>query len=241
MLHHSTRLSTLKAYIPLFIPIFANFFSYSLLRMVEMVFIRHLSNKEDALTASQLSRKIFFPPIFFLSGFNDALSVITAQLSINKEYKKATEAFKGTLLISFIISGFFGMIFFFFPGLIITRTQQSVAVTRLALGYLPILAVSMIPLVISMCIRRYLRGLTWFKSSTFINLSGAAANIIIGYLLVHGYYGFPNLGLYGLPWAIVISRVLTCVLSLCFLVIIKKKRLLMPTNTFSLHKPILQL
>ncbi len=233
MLRNDSYANTLKNYIPLLIPIFINFLGYGLLHMVDVVVLRDLGDK-DALTASELGKKICFTPLYFLTGFTNALSVVTIQSTVNNDYKRSTEALKSTLLVSILLSGVCSCFLFFFPATTVHKTKQSAAVIHLTISYLPILSISLVPWALSMSVRRYLRGLAWVKSAMVINLLGAILNIVMSYFLVHGSYYFPKLGLYGLPWAVVISRSFTCALSLFFLYIAYKEKRLLRLNFFTL-------
>ena len=82
----------------------------------------------------------------------------------------------------------------------------SAEVLRLTGPYLEIITWSTWPLLLYVALRRYLQAMGVVKPIMFTLLSANAINILANWVLIHGHFGAPALGVNGAGWATCISR-----------------------------------
>jgi multidrug resistance protein, MATE family len=85
--------------------------------------------------------------------------------------------------------------------------QQEQEVVDLAIPFLNIMMLGMIPLCIFSGFKQFAEGLSHTRVAMFITLGSNLLNVILNYVLIFGYYGFPKMGMMGACWASFVSRV----------------------------------
>lgn len=89
---------------------------------------------------------------------------------------------------------------------------QDPDVVELALPFMELMGLSIIPMLLFMTLKQFADGLEYTKTAMAISLLGMPVNVFINWLLIYGNWGFPRLELNGAGWATLITR------SLMFLV-----------------------
>jgi multidrug resistance protein, MATE family len=84
--------------------------------------------------------------------------------------------------------------------------RQTEVVTDLAVSYLLIIAVSVIPQIFFLSLKQFSDGLSYTQVAMFMTVIGLVVNVFCNWLLIYGNLGFPAWGLDGAGWATVISR-----------------------------------
>ncbi len=89
--------------------------------------------------------------------------------------------------------------------------NQPENVVDMAIPYLNIITLSMIPLMIFQTYRQFAEGLSRTKMAMIIVIATNLLNVGLNYIFIYGKLGFPALGLNGAGWASLIARVLLAV------------------------------
>lgn len=84
---------------------------------------------------------------------------------------------------------------------------QQPKVTQLAVPYLCIITVSIIPMFIFLAIRQLSDGLSQTRVAMYITLSAVLINILLNHVLINGIWIFPQWGLNGAGVATLIARI----------------------------------
>ena len=84
-------------------------------------------------------------------------------------------------------------------------TREVLVLTR---PYLETLAWSVVPLLLYAAFRRYLQGMGVARPVMFALVAANVINFGANWLLIHGHWGFPALGVRGSAWATVFARVM---------------------------------
>src|SRR5687767_14363859 len=87
---------------------------------------------------------------------------------------------------------------------IIGLEPQVLALTR---PYLSVLAWSILPLLLYAAFRRYLQGMGVVRPVMVALALANLLNVVANWMLIHGNWGAPELGVTGAAWATVISRI----------------------------------
>ncbi len=105
---------------------------------------------------------------------------------------------------------------------ILTQLGQDPEVVALALPFMKLMGLSIIPMLLFMTLKQFADGLEYTKTAMIISLLGMPVNILLNWLLIYGNLGFPRLELNGAGWATLITRSLMFIV--LGLVILKHRR-----------------
>lgn len=89
--------------------------------------------------------------------------------------------------------------------------RQTPEVEALAVEYLQIVAISIIPMLFFMAIKQFSDGLSHTRVAMIITIAGLLVNVFLNWVLINGKFGFPQWGLNGAGVATVIARVFMAV------------------------------
>ena len=95
---------------------------------------------------------------------------------------------------------------------------QDPEVVRLAMPFMRLMSLSIIPMLLFMTLKQFTDGLEFTKTAMLLSLCGMPVNILLNWLLIYGHWGFPRLELAGAGWSTLITRsLLFCVLAVIIL------------------------
>jgi MATE family multidrug resistance protein len=89
---------------------------------------------------------------------------------------------------------------------ILLHLDQDPEVARLALPFMQLMGLSIIPMLLFMTLKQFTDGLEYTRTAMLISLLGLPVNILLNWLLIFGNWGFPRLELTGAGWATLITR-----------------------------------
>ncbi|MBN2797500.1 MAG: MATE family efflux transporter [Clostridia bacterium] len=174
-------------------------------------------------------------------GIGIGAQVVTAQAVGAEDEMRVKDTIKQTIGSIFIISVLFLTTMLVFPSFWLSIFSAKDSLLSTAISVLRIVAFGMPFLGIVIIISGILQGkgdaFTPMVISIFMNIT----NAFVGIVLVKGLLGFPELGLKGAAYAMVISQGLAALMGLYFLV--RKKGLISgatPWSFFQFTKPILK-
>ena len=138
-------------------------------------------------------------------GISYALTPIVAELNAKDEKEKISTHLRHSLALNLFVSAIlFFLLWSCAPLLKLTGRPDEVA--DLAIRFLNVIMLSMIPLSIFFTFKQFTEGMSDTKTAMFITIGANGLNILLNYLLVFGKYGFPEMGVMGACWATFISR-----------------------------------
>jgi MATE family multidrug resistance protein len=165
-----------------------------------------------ALGASAFAGSVFIVFLIFGMGI---LAPTTALFARNEGQQKVSE--NGILLkhdlgvafgISFLLIAFLNLLLI--PHL--DLFNQKPEIIELGLMFFKILTWSILPSMIYHAYKQFTDGIGKTKVGMIVMLIGVLINIAGNYILIHGLYGFPKLGLNGSAWATLFARSLMALL-----------------------------
>ncbi len=89
---------------------------------------------------------------------------------------------------------------------ILLHLGQDPEVVTLALPFMQLMGLSIIPMLLFMTLKQFTDGLEFTRTAMIISLAGMPVNIFLNWLLIYGNGGFPRLELIGAGWATLITR-----------------------------------
>jgi len=90
---------------------------------------------------------------------------------------------------------------------ILFHLDQDPEVARLALPYLEIMGLSVIPMILFLALKQFTDGLEFTKTAMILSLGALPLNVFLNWLFIYGNWGFPRMELMGAGWATLITRI----------------------------------
>jgi len=89
---------------------------------------------------------------------------------------------------------------------ILHHLGQDPEVVTLAMPFMQLMGLSIIPMLLFMTLKQFADGLEFTRTAMILSLAGMPLNILLNWLLIYGNWGFPRLELAGAGWATLITR-----------------------------------
>lgn len=161
----------------------------------------------EPLAAASLGNSIFFVVLMFGIGVSMAITPLVAMADGEKRKKRISRLFQHGFLINMSVGILLTLLIVLFSPLLHYMNQPQ-EVVELALPYLLIITLSLLPFMVFQTFRQFAEGLSQTKQAMFITIFCNLINVFLNWLLIYGNWGFPEMGLNGAGWATLISRVL---------------------------------
>ncbi|MBL6648285.1 MAG: MATE family efflux transporter [Flavobacteriaceae bacterium] len=159
------------------------------------------------LAAVSLGNSFIFIAMSLGIGFTTAITPLVAEADSSNNIVEGKKAFKHGLVLSTILSVIlFCLILLFKP--LLYKMDQPEEVVELAIPYLDIVALSLIPLIIFQALKQFSDGLSNTKYPMYATIVANIINIGLNYLLIFGSFGFPKLGIVGAGIGTLFSRII---------------------------------
>ena len=159
------------------------------------------------LAAVSLGNSFFFIAMSLGIGFASAITPLVAEADSAKNSLGVKNALKHGLILCAILSVLLYLLMLLaIP--VIHYMKQPLEVVELAIPYLYIISISIIPLVVFEALKRFSDGLSNTKYPMYATIAANIINIIINYLLIFGSFGFPKLGIVGAGIGTLVSRII---------------------------------
>ncbi|GAB3195910.1 MATE family multidrug resistance protein [Pontibacter aydingkolensis] len=173
------------------------------------------------LAAASLGNSIFMITLVFGLGVSYSITPLIAAADGRKNYTRISLLLLNGL-VSNVLLGILLFIAGYFLSPYITYLDQPEEVVRLAIPYINILFLSMVPLMIFQAFRQFAEGLSLTKQAMYITLVANTLNIVLNYILIYGKLGIEPMGLVGAGWATLISRVVMALMMAGYILFAKR-------------------
>ncbi len=105
---------------------------------------------------------------------------------------------------------------------ILRHLDQDPEVVELALPFMRLVGISVIPMLLFMTLKQFADGLEYTKTAMVLSIAAIPVNIFLNWILIYGNWGFPRLELVGAGYATLITRSLIFIVLM--VVILKHNR-----------------
>lgn len=161
----------------------------------------------EPLAAASLANSIFFVVLMFGIGVSMSITPLVAMADGKNKSDKIGRLFRHGFTINMATGALlFLLIIFFSPMLQYMNQPKDVVV--LAIPYLAIITLSILPFMFFQTFKQFAEGLSQTKQAMYITLLCNGLNVFLNWVMIYGNLGFPALGLNGAGWATLISRIL---------------------------------
>jgi MATE family multidrug resistance protein len=172
---------------------------------VDNIMVGQLGTAE--LAAVSLGNSFMFIAMSLGIGFSTAITPLIAEADAEQNFIKGKSTFKHGLFLCTVLGvSLFLMVLLAKPLLYLMK--QPIEVVELAIPYLDLVAISLIPLIIFQGFKQFSDGLSMTRYPMYAAIVSNVLNVVINYLLIFGKFGFPELGIVGAAYGTLISRVI---------------------------------
>lgn len=187
------------------------------------VFMLGQLSEADIAAVGVGSRAIFFTTII-LTGITTTGALLAAQHWGAKDNKGLRETTALTWLTSTFSAVVIIFLLQFFASFVMQLASKDSSVIALGVEYIQITSWSMLAIAFTASLGAGFRSIQQPGISTFFSGIGIALNILLNWVLIFGYLGFPALGIKGAAIATVVSSIIE--VGLFYLYLIMKSHLL---------------
>ena len=202
-------------------PVIMGMLGHTFVGLVYNIMVGQLGSAE--LAAVSLGNSFFFVAMSLGIGFSTAITPLVAEADSENNFKKGKSAFKHGLFLCIVLSLLlYGIILLAKPLMYFMKQPEEVVI--LAMPYLNIIAISLIPLIVFQGFKQFSDGLSLTKHAMYATIIANILNVGLNYLLIFGTFGFPKMGIIGAGVGTLVSRVAMIVLIWVLLKNTKKSR-----------------
>lgn len=175
-------------------PVILGMLGHVLVGLVDNIMVGQLGAAE--LAAVSLGNSFFFVAMALGIGFSTAITPLVAESHSEQNFDNGKSALKhGFILCSAIALVLFVLILLAKP--LMYSMDQPEEVVILALPYLDVIAVSLIPLIIFQALKQFSDGLSLTRYPMYVTIIANIINVFFNYVLIFGKWGFPKMGVVG--------------------------------------------
>jgi|TARA_R110002051_G_scaffold294885_3_gene360507 MATE family multidrug resistance protein len=186
-------------------PVILGMLGHTVVQLVDNIMVGQLGTAE--LAAVSLGNSFMFIAMSLGIGFSTAITPLVAEADGENNFASGKSAFKhGLFLCSVLGILLFLMVFTAKP--IMYAMNQPPEVVDLAMPYLNLVAVSLIPLIVFQGFKQFSDGLSLTKYPMYATIAANVVNIILNYIFIFGKFGMPALGVVGAAIGTLASRVI---------------------------------
>lgn len=202
-------------------PVILGMLGHVLVGFVDNIMVGRLGSAE--LAAVSLGNSFFFVAMALGIGFSTAITPLVAESDSEQNFIKGKSTFKHGLILCSVMSLLL-FVFILLAKPLLYLMDQPNEVVVLALPYLDIIAISLVPLIIFQAFKQFSDGLSLTKYPMYATVIANLINIFINYILIFGKWGFPKMGVVGAGVGTLISRLVMLFLLWFFLKQLKKTK-----------------
>ena len=193
-----------------------------MLGVADTLMISRIIGKEG-LAAVGFANQIFYMIIFIFSSFNAGATAMIARSYGERNYKKLNRIMGQNLTLNTSIGIVVFILTFIFAGNILNVYDITAQVKSMGVTYLKVVSFSQLFMFISFAMAASFRGSGDTKTPMFITGTANILNIIGNYVLMTGFWIFPEMGIAGAALSTTISRFLAAVAYLYVVFNVKEK------------------
>ena len=202
-------------------PIILGLLGHTVVGLVDNIMVGKLGT--GPLAAVSLGNSFLFMGMSVILGFSTGITPLVAASDSTNNTKEGKSVLKNGLLLVTGLGVLLTLIIFFIRPLLY-HMKQTEEVVKLAIPYLNIVALSLIPLAVFQAFKQFADGLSQTKYSMWATIIANVLNVVLNYVLIYGIWIFPEMGIVGAAWGTLISRVVMVIAM--YLYIFKKDKFL---------------
>ncbi len=200
----SDYLKNYKATILLAYPVVLSQLGHIMVGVSDTAMVGQIGAVEQAAVA--LANSFYTIVLVFGLGVSYGVTPLVAAADSSQNYAENASLLKHGLIINTLLGILLFTVLFCCSPLLLMIDQDK-EVVELAIPFLNVMMLGMIPLCIFSAFKQFVEGLSDTRPAMFITVATGLLNILLNYIMIFGHWGFPAMGLMGSCWASFISRV----------------------------------
>lgn len=186
-------------------PVILGMLGHTFVGLADNIMVGQLGTAE--LAAVSLGNSFVFIAMSLGIGFSTAITPLVAEADAEENVPRGRSTFKHGLILCTVLGiSLFLLILLSKP--LMYLMDQPIEVVELAIPYLDLVAVSLVPLVIFQALKQFSDGLSKTKFAMYATVVANIVNIVLNYLLIFGNFGFPQMGIIGAAIGTLVSRII---------------------------------
>ncbi len=184
-------------------PVILGMLGHTLVALVDNIMVGQLGTAE--LAAVSLGNSFMFIAMSLGIGFSTAITPLVAEADGENNFDAGKSAYKhGLFLCTALGIALVLMVFLAKP--LMYHMSQPPEVVDLAMPYLNLVAISLLPLIVFQALKQFSDGLSMTKYPMYATILANVVNIILNYVFIFGKLGMPQLGVVGAAVGTLASR-----------------------------------
>ncbi|MGL4596396.1 MAG: MATE family efflux transporter, partial [Bacteroidia bacterium] len=173
--------------------------------LADNYFIGKLPEHTEGQAAVALAGAFYATFLVMAIGVSYGLTPLVAEAQAQKKTARIGHLLRHSILLNVATSLVLVLLLLAINPLL-GKLGQPEAVVKLAVPFLGVILLSMIPLSVFFSFKQFAEGMSDTRMAMYITLGSNGLNILLNYVLVFGHWGFPEMGMMGSCWATFISR-----------------------------------
>ncbi|MCW8980298.1 MAG: MATE family efflux transporter [Altibacter sp.] len=186
-------------------PVILGMLGHTLVALVDNIMVGQLGTAE--LAAVSLGNSFMFIAMSLGIGFSTAITPLVAEADGRGDFTEGKSSFKhGLFLCTALGIALVLMVFVAKP--LMYAMNQPPEVVELAMPYLNLVAVSLLPLIVFQGFKQFSDGLSLTRYPMYATIAANVVNVLLNYIFIFGKFGFPELGVVGAAIGTLASRLI---------------------------------
>ena len=160
-----------------------------------------------AQAAVSLANGFYFLVLVFGMGVSYGVTPLTAAADSSGNVEENSKLLSHCLIVN-VITNTFLFLFLFSISPVLGHINQSADVVELAIPYLNVMMLGMVPLAVFSSFKQFAEGLSFTRFAMIITIGSNLLNVLFNYILIYGKFGFSPMGIMGACWATFWSRLI---------------------------------
>ncbi len=211
---------------------------HQVVALVDNIMVGQLGSAE--LAAVSLGNSFMFIAMAIGIGFSTAITPLVAEADGAGDRAMGKSSFKhGLFLCTLLAIILFGLVMLCKP--VMYSMGQPAEVVVLAMPYLTLVAVSLIPMIVFQAFKQFSDGMSMTRYPMYATIVANLVNIVLNYIFIFGKFGAPELGVVGAAIGTLVSRII--MVFLLWYLLSKQKRsrfYVMRIKLFNLNKKMMK-
>ena len=189
-------------------PVVLSQLGHIMVGVVDTAMVGQIGTVPQAAVA--LSNSLYTLVLVFGLGVSYGVTPLVAAADSSKHFAENAKLLKHGVVINTVL-GILLFVLLYFISPVLNLFNQKKEVVDMAIPFLNVMMLGMIPLCIFSGFKQFTEGLSFTKIAMVITIGANLINVLLNYLLIFGHWGLPKMGLMGACWATFISRVVMAI------------------------------
>lgn len=211
--------SEAKQTITLALPIILGELAQMALHLLDTAMIGAISHVQ--LAAASLVLNVLGIPFVLGIGMTMSIAQTVSMAQGQNDHKKVAHYLFNGFWVCALFSVLIAMGLFLGKNLILHMGQDP-EVAQLAIPFLEVMSLSLIPMLLFMALKQFTDGLQHTRTAMFLSLFSLPLNVFINWLLIYGNWGFPRMEMMGAAYGTLITR---CVIFIALGIVVLRHKL----------------